>query len=66
MVNFSLESNINNIEALKPDVPGNLVPALAPDVLLLIKSRLIRRQIFQMDLGYGSRGKALLRHPCAI
>ncbi len=50
MVYFSLESNINNIEALKPDVPGNLVPALAPDVFLLIKSRLVRRQIFQMDL----------------
>lgn len=50
MVNFSLESNINNIEALKPDVPGNLVSALAPDVFLLIESRLIRRQIFQMNL----------------
>lgn len=50
MVYFSLESNIDNIEALEPDVPGDLVPALAPDVLLFIKSRLIGRQIFQMNL----------------
>ncbi len=51
MIDFSPELNIENIEVLEPDVPSNLVPALAPDVLLLIKSRLIGRQVFQMDLG---------------
>ena len=57
MVNFSLESNIKNIEVLKPDVPSNLVPALAPDVFLLIKSRLIRRKVFQIDLSVASKKK---------
>jgi hypothetical protein len=50
MIDFPPESNIKNIKVLKPDVPSNLVPALAPDVLLLIESGLIGRQIFQMNL----------------
>ena len=50
MIDFSPESNIENIEVLKPDVPGDLVAALAPDILLLIESGLIGRQVFQMNL----------------
>jgi hypothetical protein len=60
MINFTLESNIDDIEVIKPDIPGNLVSALAPDVFLLIKSGLIWRKIFQMNLSMATKKKPYL------
>lgn len=57
MVNFSFESDIDNIKVIKPDIPGNLVSALAPDVFLLIKGRLVRRKIFQMKFSMAFKKK---------
>jgi len=50
MINFSLESDIDKIKAIKPGISGNFISTPAPDILLLIESRLIRRKVFQMNL----------------
>jgi hypothetical protein len=57
MINISLKSDINNIEAIKPNIFGNLVPAMAPDVFLFIKGRLIRGKIFQVNLSMATKKK---------
>jgi hypothetical protein len=57
MVNFYFESSIDNIEAFKPRIPGNLVSSLTPDVFLFIKSRLIRRKVLQTNLSMASNEK---------
>lgn len=57
MINFSLESDIDDIEVVKPNIPGNFVSAMAPDVFLLIKGGLIWRKIFQMNLSMAPKKK---------
>lgn len=57
MVNSTLESYVEDIEVIKPNIPGNLISALAPNILLLIKDRLIRRKIFKMNLSMALQKK---------
>jgi len=50
MVDFPLEPDIDRLQAIKPDIMSSFVFSLSPNVFLLIESRLIRRQILQMNL----------------
>jgi hypothetical protein len=58
MVNFMFEMDVNDIEIVKPDIPGNFVSTMTPDIFLLIKCRLIRRKIFQLDLSMALKEKS--------
>jgi hypothetical protein len=51
MIDFTFETDIDDVEVIKPNIPGNFISAKAPDVFLFIKGRLIRRKIFHMNLG---------------
>ena len=57
MIDMLLEANINDVEVIKPNISGDFVPSLAPDVLLLVKGRLIWRKIFQMNLSMALQKK---------
>ena len=50
MVDFPLEPDIDHLQTIKPDIMSGFVFPLSPNVFLLIESRLIRRQILQMNL----------------
>lgn len=58
MINFALELDIDDIEVIKPNILGNFISAMTPDVFLLIKGGLIRREIFQMNLGMAPKKKS--------
>jgi hypothetical protein len=58
MVYFSLESDIDRLQTIKPDIMGDFVFSLSPDALLLIESGLIRREILQMNLGMSLEEKS--------
>ncbi len=51
MVYFALESDIDRLQAIEPDIMSDFVFSLSPNALLLIESGLIRRKILQMNLG---------------
>ncbi len=57
MINSLLESNIDDIEVIKPNILGDFVSTPAPDVFLLIKGRLIWRKVFQMNLSMALQKK---------
>ena len=58
MVDFTFKTDINYIEVVEPNIPGNLVSAIPPDIFLFIKCGLIRRKVFQMDLGMLAKKKS--------
>jgi hypothetical protein len=45
MVYFSLESDIDGVKAIEPEISGNLIFTLSPNAFLLIEGWLVRRQI---------------------
>jgi len=51
VVDFALETEIDGIEAVEPDVPGDFISTLPPNALLLIEGWLVRGKIFKMNLG---------------
>jgi hypothetical protein len=58
MVYFALESDINRLQILKPDIVGGFVFTLPPDVFLLIESGLVRRKIRQVNLSVSVEEKS--------
>jgi hypothetical protein len=46
---FALESKIRRIKTVEPGVAGDFIPALSPDALLFVESRLIGRQVLEVD-----------------
>jgi hypothetical protein len=57
MVDFPLEPDIDRLQTIKPDIMSGFVFPLSPNVFLLIESRLIRREIFQMNLAMSLQEK---------
>src|SRR4030042_4844976 len=57
MINLIPESNIDDIEVIKPNIPGDFISTPAPDVFLLIKGGLIWRKVFQMNLSMALQEK---------
>jgi len=50
MVNFPFEPDIDRLQTIKPNVMGCFVFPLAPNIFLLIESRLIRRKVLYVNL----------------
>jgi hypothetical protein len=51
MVDFALESEIEGVKAIEPDVPGDFVSALSPDAFLFVKSWLVGREVLDVNPG---------------
>ena len=49
MVDFSLESEIDGVQTVEPDIPGNFIFALSPDALLFVECGLVGRKVFKMN-----------------
>jgi len=49
MIDFSLELEIEGVETIEPDIPGNFIFTLSPDAFLFIESRLVRRKVLKVN-----------------
>jgi hypothetical protein len=58
MVYFFLELDIDGVEAIEPDIPGNFIFALSPNAFLLVEGWLVRRKIIQMNLSMALEEKS--------